>query len=97
MVNAFLLVADPSGLGAIWDALVNSAFAGNYIFLGLLLLIGFVYFVTIARIKAGGVVVTGLGMIYLLTVFNPAFKFLYYLAIIVSVIVLVMGVKNSMR
>lgn len=96
-MNMFLLVTDPSGLGAMWDSLFNSAFQGQYILWGLLLMIAFVYFATISRMRSGSVVVAGTGMIYFLSIFNPAFKFMFYLAIIVSVIVFVMGLKNKTR
>jgi len=96
-MNFALLVTDPSGLGAMWDSLFNSAFQGQYIFWGLLLMIAFIYFVTISRMRSGSVIVTGLGLVYFLTIFNPAFKFLFYLGVIISVIVFVMGVKNKTR
>ena len=96
-MELFMLVTDPSGLGAVWDSLFNTAFQGQYVFWGLLLLIAFIYFTTISRMRSGSVIVTGLGLIYFLTLFNSAFKFVFYLGIIVAIIVMIMGIKNKTR
>jgi hypothetical protein len=96
-MNFVLLVTDPSGLGAMWDSLFNSAFQGQYVLWGLLLLIAFVYFTTVSKMRSGSVMVTGLGLIYFLSIFSPLFKFLFYLGVIVAVIVFIMGIKNKAR
>lgn len=96
-MDLLLLVSDPSGLNAMWNSLFGASFQGNYILLGLLLLIVFVYFAVVTRMRSGAVVVTGLGLVYFLSIFNSAFQFLFYLAIIVSVIVFVMGIKTKTR
>jgi hypothetical protein len=96
-MNMFLLATDPSGLGAMWDSLFWSSFGGNYVFWGLLLVGAFIYFAIMTRMRSGSVVVAGTGLIYMLTIFDDSFRFLFYLAIIVSVIVFIMGIKNKTR
>ncbi len=96
-MNPLILVTDASTLGQMWTNLFNIGFQGDTILFGLLLIMGFAYLVITSQIKSGGVVVTGLCLVYLLGIINPNFIFLFYLAIMVSVIMLVFGVKNSSR
>lgn len=96
-MESILLTTTSDGLNAMWDSIFNSAFQGNYIFWGILLLLAFTYLAISSRMRSGSVIVTGIGLIYFLSLFNEAFKFIFYLAIIVSVIVFVMGVKSKTR
>jgi len=90
-----LLIQDAntvSGFG--WNAIVEFT-GGDFIFIGLGIFVLLGLLLLFAKVRSGGAIVIGVGFSYLLTVFTPEFAFVFWIALIAGIFVLVQGFRRQ--
>jgi len=94
-MNPFLLLADANTPVSLASSFVDSFFGGDWILIGIGIFILLAIVLTLAKVRASGVVVVGIGFSYLLGLFYPAFQFIFWLGIVVGVFMLIMGLRRT--
>ena len=67
---------------------------GDYVIIGIGVLFMLAMALIMAKARSSTAVVVGMAMAFILSIFNPAFAFIFWLAVIGSVFVLVNGVRK---
>lgn len=82
-------------INAAFQTIVGASGGGDWIFLGLIMLILFGIVLIIGKAKAGMVIVTGVSLIFIFSMFYTGFIMLFWVAVIASVLLLILGMKNK--
>ena len=94
-MNVLFLVTDANTLGGLFNSYLDLGFGGDWILIGICVFALIAFFLVLTRVRAGGIVAVGAGFAYLLSLFNPAFQFIFWLAIMVSVFMLIQGLRKQ--
>ena len=89
-----LLVQDGSTFFGFFGNLINSAFGGDMIFLGLLMLFFIAYILLQNNVKGSGAVAIGVCIVFTISLLNPMFSFMFYVALVVVALMLVNGLRK---
>lgn len=90
-----LLVEDSntvSGLG--WNFIVEIT-GGDFILIGIFVFIALAIGMLFFKVKSGGAIIIGVGFSYLLSVFAPELAFIFWLAALAGMYVLVQGFRQK--
>jgi len=69
---------------------------GDWIFTGLIVLVLLIFVLALARVRSGGIVAVGASFFFVLSMFNPIFMVMFWIALIVSIFMLVMGLRKKL-
>ena len=70
------------------------ATGGDWILLGILFIIIIGFALLMGRARAGLVVMVGVASIFVFSIVAPAFAFMFWIALIISIMVLVTGIRR---
>ena len=70
------------------------ATGGDWILLGILFIIIIGFALLMGRARAGLVIMVGVASIFVFSIIEPAFAFMFWVALIISLLVLVMGLRR---
>ena len=89
-----LLVPDTNTLFGMTGNMVTSAFGGDTILFGVVFVFLIAFVLLKSDVKASGAVAIGVAIFFVLSIINPAFSFLFYLALVVVALMLVNGLRR---
>lgn len=95
MMPFILQIADANTTVGVASSFVNSMFGGDTVLLGIGFFLIIAAVLLIAKTRASGVVAVGIGIAYFLSLFNPAFQFIFWLGVIAGVFMLIMGLRKT--
>ena len=76
---------------------VVGATGGDMILLGLLFILLISFVLLKAKVKAGNVVAIGVCITFTFSLLNPAFGFMFYVALVITALVLVNGIRKMVQ
>lgn len=92
-----LLLEDSNNLaGFAYNAAIDFT-GGDWILVGIVVLIGLGLLLAMSGVRSGGVVAIGAAFIFLLSLFYPGFIFLFWIAFIIAIFVLVNAIRKKMQ
>ena len=68
---------------------------GDWILLGIVVLMVLIFVLAMARVRSGGIVAVGAAFFFVLSLFNPIFMFLFWIALIIAIFVLVNAIRKK--
>ena len=92
-----ILVEDANSFAGLAYNFVIDFTGGDWIFVGILVLVLLGILLAFGKVRSGGVVAVGAGFIFLLGLLDSRFIFLFWIAFIVAVFVLVNAIRKKMQ
>ena len=90
-----ILIEDSNNIAAFgWNTIVEFT-GGDWIFIGLGIFILLALVLLLGKVRSGAAIVIGVSCSYLLTLFDPNFKFIFWIALIAGVFILVQGLRKQ--
>ena len=81
-------------VGLVSNSLIGATGSGDWIILGILFLAIIGFALLMGRARAGLVIMVGVASIFVFSIIEPAFAFMFWVALIISLLVLVMGLRR---
>jgi len=92
-----ILVTDANTLAGLVYNYAIEVTGGDWLFVGIITLVLLALVLAMSGVRSGGVVAIGAAFIFMLSLFNPAFIFLFWIAFIIAVFVLVNAIRKKMQ
>lgn len=68
---------------------------GDWVFVGLVVLILLIFVLALAKVRSGGIVAVGSVFFFILGIFNPIFMVMFWIALVISMFILVNGIRKK--
>jgi hypothetical protein len=90
-----LLMEDANSLGGLIYSGVIDFTGGDWILLGIGILVLLAFLVAFARVRSGGVVAIATAFIFVLSILDSRFMFIFWIALIISIFILVNAIRKK--
>jgi len=91
------MIPDSNSVVDLIGGAVTQSTGGDMILLGLLFMVLISFVLLKAKVKAGSVVAIGVCITFTFSLLNPAFSFMFYVALVVVALVLVNGLRRMVQ
>ncbi len=95
MYTPLLMIQDSNTVAGFgWNTIVEFT-GGDWILIGLVIFAMLALVMLFAKVRSGAAIVIGVGFSYLLSTFVPDFAFIFWIAIIAGMFMLVQGMRKQ--
>ena len=90
-----LLTEDANTVAGLAYNFVIEFTGGDWIFLGIIILVLLAFLVAFARVRSGGVVAIATAFVFVLSILDSRFMFIFWIALIISIFILVNAIRKK--
>ena len=90
-----MMIQDANTVAGLAGNTIIEFTGGDWLFLGLIVFFMIAIMLLFANVRSGATIVIGVAFSYLLTVFSPEFSFIFWLAVIVGIFIMVKGARQQ--